>query len=261
MSLSWHTDDAKSISVTAFKLTQAVAAATATRGPCTTRFERDPTQIACPAKDAAGLPTSSGTVTVTVQSPVACADSFGHRVSEDGQIFIDQQPIVSGNSCSPPPLPPPPPPPESNDLPAGGPVSVPLLPLAVGADSGGGPLVKAFDVSDLSLIHQFLVHGRAPESAHTAAEARRRRDPPGALPSRHARGLPRQGRAAASSGAAGPRGAEAGRPRQRPVPGPCGEARASRRPHLEGRQARAAGAPQAQGHGAPDHARRRRERQ
>jgi hypothetical protein len=95
-------------------------------------------------------------VDITVQTKVACAASFGHRVS-DGQTYVAQKPITSGNSCAPPP----PPPPDPSELPAGGPVSVPLLPLAVGADSGGGPVVKAFNVSDLSLIHSFFAYAPA----------------------------------------------------------------------------------------------------
>jgi len=96
LSVSWKTDNGKAVLATAFKLTQTVVAAKTSDGAtCSTNFEQDPTQVECPVRNAA-----SGIVDITVQSPVACADSFGHRVSE-GQILVDQQPIVSGNLCGP----------------------------------------------------------------------------------------------------------------------------------------------------------------
>ena len=156
LSVSWRVDDGKGAFSTAFKLTQPVIAAQTSEGrPCTTNFHQDPTQVECPG----GLtgPASSGAVDITVQATVGCTEGFEHAVSLDGRGYVAQQAIVSGNTCEPPP-PPPAPPAESNEGPAGAPVSAPLLPLVVGADAGAGPQVKAFDVADLGLIHHFFAY-------------------------------------------------------------------------------------------------------
>ena len=155
LSLSWRTDDGLAVVDTAFKLTQPVTSAQTSLGEqCTTNGKGDPAQIQCPAGTPNAPAASSGTVTVTVASPVGCADSFEHAVrGPNDQTFTAQKPITPANAC-----PPPPPPPESNEEPAGAPVAEPLLPLVVGSDSGGAPLVKAFDVTDLSLIHQFFAY-------------------------------------------------------------------------------------------------------
>ena len=159
LSVSWRVDDGKGAFSTAFKLAEPVMSAETSEGrPCTTNFNQDPTQVECPG----GLtgPAPSGAVNITVKSPVGCADGFEHSVSLDGRSHVAQEAIVSGNRCQPPPPPPPPPSPapESNEGPAGAPVSAPLLPLVVGADAGAGPQVNAFDVADLGLIRQFLAY-------------------------------------------------------------------------------------------------------
>jgi hypothetical protein len=162
LSVSWRVDDGKDAFSTVFKLTQPVIAAQTLEGrPCTTNFNQDPTQVECPG----GLtgPAPSGAIDITVESPVGCADRIEHSVSLDGRSHVAQQAIVSGNSCESPPPPPPPPlppsrAPESNEGPAGAPVTAPLLPLVVGADAGAGPQVKAFEVADLGLIHHFFAY-------------------------------------------------------------------------------------------------------
>jgi len=150
LSLSWRSDDGMGVFRTAFKLTQPVSAAQTSAGtPCNLSFNGDPKQIDCPVVSA---PASSGIVKVTVTTAVGCSDSFEHSVYGSNQTYVAQKPITSANSCQPPP------PPESNEEPAGAPVAEPRLPLVVGADSGGGPLVKAFDLTDLSVIHQFFAY-------------------------------------------------------------------------------------------------------